>query len=107
MASSHEAWFGPHSGQVENLLQWIDRGELLRFGKPLAGSFIPISSFEEARAFSRRGLGRPDWTELRENAECALYAGNLLDTPAWLPYKESILDELLSMVADKVDAGLP
>lgn len=101
--------FGPHTAEVEKLLNWIDSGELLRFGKPLSGPFIPVSDFNEAVALavdSQVTPGRIDWTELRENAESAVYEAGLLDTPRWLPYKAGI-DSLLSLVADRVIAALP
>ena len=91
MVETGDARFGPHSAEVRTLLDWIDSGELLRFGKPLVGPFIPVSEFDEALAIAqgRRG-GSIDWTDARENADAALYEIGLLDQgpriklpPAW------------------------
>jgi hypothetical protein len=109
MVDAGNARFGPHTAKVEELLNWIDSGELLRFGKPLSGLFIPVADFKEALALaidSQVTPGRVNWTELRENAETALYEIGLMDTPPWLPYKAEI-DNLLSLVANRVEAALP
>jgi hypothetical protein len=106
MVDDEDTRFGPHTTEVDNLLNWIVGGELLRFGKPLAGPFIPIFDFSEALTLARRVPGRIDWTELRENAESALYEVGLLDTPPWLLYKAEI-DNLVSLIADRVAAVLP
>src|SRR5262245_425880 len=109
MADSGDLRFGPHTVKVENLLNWIGSGELLRFGKPLSGPFIPISDLNEALALaidSQVTPGRVNWVELRENAESDLYEVGLLDTPPWLPFKKSIKN-LLSLVADNIVAVLP
>lgn len=73
MATTGEARFGPHTAQVTGLLDWIGKDELLRSGRPLLGPFIAVSDFDQAKSLARRVPGRPDWTELRENAESALY----------------------------------
>jgi hypothetical protein len=98
--------FGAYTPAVDNLLRWIDGGALLQFGTPLSGPFIPVSDFEEALAIAQGRTGSVDWTEVRENADASLYEVGLLDTQAWLPYKEGI-NSLLSQVADRVDAVLP
>jgi hypothetical protein len=98
--------FGPHTARVEDLLTWIDSGELLRFGKPLSGPFIPIFDFSEALAIAQGRKGGIDWTELRENCDTSLYEVGHLDTPFWLPYKKGI-KSLLPLVADKVVAVFP
>jgi len=105
MVNNEDYRFGPHTVRVEELLGWIDRGELLRFGKPLFGPFIPVPNLIEALALMQRKPDQIDWTELRENAESALYEVGTLDTPEWLPWKSGI-EELLSVVAEKVEAGL-
>lgn len=102
--------FGPHTVEVEMMLNWIDSMELVRFGKSLPGSFIPVDDFNDALALATESQADPDrtdWTELRENAESALHETGLLDTPTWLPHKTAIQDDLLNLVADKVDAALP
>jgi hypothetical protein len=104
------ARFGPHTAEVETLLVWIDSRELIRFGKSLSGPYIPVADFDEARAIATDSQTNPDgtdWTELRENAESALHDAGQLDTPTWLPYKSAIQDDLLNLVADRVDATLP
>lgn len=102
MTGAGDASFGPHSARVEALLDWIHGGELLRFGTPPAGPFVPVADFAEAR----RAPGRSDWTELRENAETALHIGRSLNTPAWSAFKANI-DGLLDMIADAVAVALP
>lgn len=98
---------GPHTATVDALLKWIDSGELLRFGKPLSGPFIPISDFKQALELAQGWVASvADWTEIRDNADASLYEIGLLDTPAWLPYKKGI-KELLSLIGDKVVSALP
>src|SRR3954447_18128664 len=106
MAHTADTPFGPHTYQVEGLLFWIDQGELLRFRTPLSGPFIPVADFEEARRLARRTPGRPDWTELRENAEMELHIGRILETSPWSPYKARI-ENLVDLIGDKVAAALP
>lgn len=107
MDQSEHMRFGPHTPLVNELLRWIDQGELLRFGTPPSGSFIIVSDFDEALTIAQGGGSNSvDWTSLRENADASLYEVGLLDTDAWLPYKAGI-KSLLSLVADKVTAVLP
>ncbi len=106
MVDAQDARYGPHSARVEALLKWIDSGELLRFGKPLSGPFIPVADFEEARRLARRAAGRLDWTEFRENAETDLHIGRVLDTPPWSLHKAGI-EGLVDLIGDAVAAALP
>jgi hypothetical protein len=84
MVEPDNASFGPHTAQVKKSLDWIDSGQLLRFGKPLSEAFIVV----------------------RENADASLHEVGLRDTPTWKPYKADI-EGLLAVVADKVVAVLP
>jgi hypothetical protein len=107
MDQSEHMRFGPHTTLVNDLLRWIGRGELLRFGTLPPEYFIAVSELDEALSIAEgRGSGKVDWTSLRENADASLYEVGLLDTDAWLSYKAGI-KSLLSLVADKVTAVLP
>jgi hypothetical protein len=104
---SNKLRFGPNTPKVNELLNWLDRRELLCFGKPLSGPFILVPDFDEAKAIAQGSDGNSvDWAGARENAEASLYNVGLLDTPSWLPYKPGI-EELLFLVGDKVAAILP
>ena len=101
--------YGPHTEEVLALLHWIERGELLRFGKPLPPGSIPIANFEQAQALAAdqgETPGTIDWVELREQADAGMNEVGLLDTSAWVAYKDAI-KSLLSQVANRVDAALP
>jgi hypothetical protein len=100
--------FGPHTRLVCELLDWIDREEILRFGIAPFGPFILVSDFDEALTIAQGGYsdGRADWTSLRENADASLYEIGILETDSWLPYKAGI-KSLLLLIADKVTAVLP
>jgi hypothetical protein len=98
---------GPHTGEVLGLLLWIERGELLRFGKPLSGLFIAVADFDEAKELAQyEADDQAGWIEIRDQADALMYEVGLLDTPAWLPYKAGI-SGLLFKVANRVDTALP
>jgi hypothetical protein len=99
--------YGPYTTDVNGLLKWINTGQLLRFGRPWSGPFIPIESFDEAVAIAQGDSDEGvSWTEIRDQADASMYEVGLLDTPAWAAYKGAI-SGLLSQVANRVDAALP
>lgn len=107
MTVAGESPFGPNSTLVLELLNWIDRGALLRFGGPLSGPFVPVFDFDTAKSIAH-GLrpGGVDWTAIRDNADAMLYEIGLLDSSDWAANKVDI-EELLSVVADKVVVAMP
>lgn len=102
-----DAQYGPHTRSIQTLLDWIDSGELLRFGGSLSRRFIPVHSYEKALDIAQNPRpGHIDWTETRENAEGTFYdddAPDISPTPSELAQLDSILDE----VAVRVERHLP
>jgi UDP-N-acetylglucosamine 2-epimerase len=99
--------YGPHTDAVNDILDWIDSRNLLRFGETPDHSFVVVHSFEDAIQMARSQSGsRINWTELRDNADAMMYSVGLLDEPEWEPYKDKI-EDLLLVVDKKVNIVLP
>ena len=100
--------FGPHTAVVDELLNWISTGNLLRFrSTPPSDLFLRISTLDEALVTARgRQAGHADWTAIRENADAMLHDVGLLESDDWLPYKVEI-ENLLFEVGRRVEAVLP
>jgi hypothetical protein len=106
MVSSGNMRYGPHTQQVDQLLGWFDRGELLQFRQPLRGPFLAVPSLAEAWVIAQnRQPGQIDWTEIREREEASLDESGWLNSPQWSRYKDEI-EGLLIVVSEKVEAQL-